>query len=72
MGQNTKKSNTTKRSDKAQTKTLQKLQKDLLFYDPKLIRDLFEGPKHDSMNCSEILVTALTMPPSWRKFDLKF
>jgi len=41
IGQNTKKPNTTKRFDKAQTKILQKLQKDFLFYDLKLIWDLF-------------------------------
>jgi len=50
--------------------------KEFLLYDLKLIRDFFEGHWHDSINCFEIpmaiLVMPLSLPLSWRKFNLEF
>jgi len=57
MGQNTKRPNTTKGSIKHKQKHYYKIIKEFMFYDLKLIRDLFEDLGHDSINCSEIPMT---------------
>ena len=57
MGRNTKKPNTTKGPINPKQKHYKKIIKEFLLYDLKLIRDLFEGLRHDSINCFEILVT---------------
>jgi len=57
MGRNTKMPNTTKGLIKPKQKHYKKIIKEFLFYDVKLIWDLFEGLGHDSINCSKIPVT---------------
>jgi len=57
MGRNTKRPNTTKGPIKPKQKNFTKIIKEFIFYNLNLIRDLFEGLGHDSINCSEIPVT---------------
>jgi len=64
MGQNTKNLNTINGLIRLKHKYYNKLQHEFLLCDSKLIQDLFEGSRHDSINYSEIYGTILVMPPS--------
>jgi len=50
MGRKTKRPNITKGSIKHKQKNFTKIIKEVIFYDPNLIRDLFEGLGHDNLN----------------------